>query len=326
MATWAVGTACSGSETRAGQGLARNIYLEAQPKPTQPLSHQPSREPGKGNPEFTARAPADAPSDGNGVYPPECHVERDSKYPFCLPKNGSEVLTEQIYYVTWDSDLFPGNSTITIGLNYANSSENEGVSAYTSDRTENSYGFVTIQMDKVWLHGESRNNLSVYLVEYDPASKERAKTVAGPIISLINNPGKHYPPPPPTAVPNKLGLMIGLPVALGVIFVVLLGLYFGMKKNRRIGLGNIMGSRAKGYGGGKSRIERLGGGRGRRRDRGAAGAASVRLGELDDGEQYTYTDDLRGGRIRSDAEIFNESERARGNVFKEELTRMKSWR
>ncbi|OJD12095.1 hypothetical protein AJ78_07255 [Emergomyces pasteurianus Ep9510] len=263
----------------------------------------------------------DARSDENGAPPTECHVERDSKNPFCLPKNGTEVLTGDKYHVTWDSDAFPPNSTITVGLNYVNSSENAGVSAYTSDRTENSYGFVTIEMDKAWLQDQPRNNLSVYIVEYNPGSNERAKTVPGPVISLVNKPNKHYPPPPPTPPPNKTGLMIGLPVALGVVLLVLLGLYFGMSKNRRIGLGNIMGSRGKGYGGGKSRIERLGG-RGRRR--GGAAAASVRLGELNDGEQYT--DEPRGGRIKGDTEIFNESERTRGNAFREELSRMKSWK
>ncbi|PGH09062.1 hypothetical protein GX51_00815 [Blastomyces parvus] len=283
-------------------------------------------QPRQGN-HVTARAPQDADSDKNGATPSECHVERESKYPFCLPENNTEVHTGQIRYVTWDPDVFPPNSSITVGLNYVNSSGNAGAPAYTSDPRENGYGFVTIEMDKAWLQGNSRNNLTVFIVEYNPGSKERAKTVAGPLISLINKPGKNLPPPPHTPVPNKTGLMIGLPVALVVFFLILLGLCFGMRKNRRIGLGNIMGSRGKGYGGGKSRIERLGGGgvgaggRGRRRDR---DAAAVRLGELNDGDQYT--DDPRGGRIRSDAEIFNESERARGKAFRDELSRMKSWK
>ncbi|KKZ61961.1 hypothetical protein EMCG_03554 [[Emmonsia] crescens] len=272
--------------------------------------------------QVTARAPEDKPSDKNGAYPPECHVERESKIPFCLPKNGTEVFIGDIYYVTWDSDAFPPNSTITIGLNYVNSNENEGLSAYTSDRTENSYGFVTIKMDKDWLHGQSRNNLSVHIVEHSPGSNDRAKMVAGPIVSLVPKPGKHHPPPPPTPVPNKMALAIGLPVALCVFFLILLGLYFGMSKNRRIGLGNIMGSRSKGYGGGKSRIERLGG-RGRRGSAGAA-AAAVRLGELNDGEQYT--DEPRGGTVRADTDIFNESERTRGNAFREQVSGMKSWK
>ncbi|OAX83034.1 hypothetical protein ACJ72_02617, partial [Emergomyces africanus] len=260
--------------------------------------------------QVAARAPHE-----NGTPPTECHVEPGSKNPFCLPKNGSEVFTGDTYYVTWDSDAFPPNSTISVGLNYVNSSENEGLSAYPSDRTENSYGFVTIQMDEAWLQNKPRNNLSVFIVEYNAGSKERAKTVQGPVISLVNKGNKHYPPPPPTPVPNKAALTIGLPVVLGVVLLVLLGLYFGMSKNRRIELGNIMGSRSKGYGGGKSRIERLGG-RGKRRRGGgggaaAAAAASVRLGELDDGDQYT--DEPLGGRVRGDTEIFNESERTRGN-------------
>ncbi|PGG98290.1 hypothetical protein AJ79_08927 [Helicocarpus griseus UAMH5409] len=294
------------------------------------------------------RAREEKKEENNGVYPPECHAEGQPIKPFCLPKNGTEVYTEDIYYgteqhpldvptiqkyknagktiitynsniktVTWDSDAFPANSTITVGLNYANSSENAGVSAYTSERTENSYGFVTIKMDKIWLQEEPRNNLSVYIVEHNPNSEGRAKTIPGPTISLVNKPTKHYPPPPPTPVPNKEALAIGLPIGLGGFFLILLGLYFGMRKKRRIELGNIMGARNKGYGNGKSRIERLGGGRGRR------GGAGVRLNELDDAD--AYRDEPRGGRMRSDAEIFNESERMRGNLFKGNVSRMKSW-
>lgn len=51
--------------------------------------------------------------------------------------------------------------------------------------------------------------------------------------------------------------MIGLPVALAFVALVILGLFYGMRKHRTIGLGNIM-SRKRGYGSTKSRRQRLG--------------------------------------------------------------------
>ncbi|KAK2800219.1 hypothetical protein FQN50_008183 [Emmonsiellopsis sp. PD_5] len=255
--------------------------------------------------------------DDNGVFPAECHAENEPFKPFCLPVNGSDVYAGDIYFVTWDSDMMEKNSTIIVGLNYFNSTGNGGINAHTSDRIENSFGSATITMDKAWLQEEKRNNLTMFILEYDPDSDERPRRHQGPVVSLVNRPAKHYPAPDPTPVPNKLGLAVGLPVGLGVIFLISLGLCFGMRKSRRIGLGNIMGRRAKGYGSGKSRIERLGG----RKRRGG----NIRLGELDD-PAVQYRDEPSGNRFRSETEIFNESERTRGNVFRDDVSRLKNWR
>lgn len=217
--------------------------------------------------------------------------------------------------VTWDADAFPINSTITVGLNYVNTPDHGGKSAYTSPPKENSYGFVTVTMDKAWLQGQSRNNLTVYIVQFDPASSQRVNPVGGPVISLINKPPTHYPPPPPTPVPHKLGLLIGLPLGLAVIFLIACGLCFGMRQHRRIGLGNIMGSGNKGYGSAKSKIERLGG---KRRNNGA-----IRLGELDGPSRYA---DEPQNLTRNESETYNDMQRSEGNVFRAEIARLKSWK
>jgi hypothetical protein len=79
----------------------------------------------------------------------------------------------------------------------------------------------------------------------------------GPMITLEYEPPKHIPPPPKNSI-DKTGLMIGLPVGLGFVGLVVIGLFIGMRKNRVIGIGNIMGRRNRGYGSGKSRRQRLG--------------------------------------------------------------------
>jgi hypothetical protein len=61
-------------------------------------------------------------------------------------------------------------------------------------------------------------------------------------------------------------LLIALPVSLGAVLLIVLGLFFGMRSHRRIGLGSVMGRGRKGYGTGKSRRERMGA-----RGRGAIG-------------------------------------------------------
>lgn len=47
--------------------------------------------------------------------------------PFCLPQNGTDIMVDADYYVTWNSDYYPLNATITIELRYSNSSLRFGV-------------------------------------------------------------------------------------------------------------------------------------------------------------------------------------------------------
>lgn len=100
-------------------------------------------------------------------------------------------------------------------------------------------------------------NLTFVAEEDNTASNAPSHWYDGPDITLTAKPAEHYPPPPATKAPNKEGLLIGLPVSLGFCLIVVVGLFIGMRKHRKIGLGNIM-SRSRGYVSRKSRRERLG--------------------------------------------------------------------
>lgn len=112
-------------------------------------------------------------------------------------------------------------------------------------------------MDKAWLQGRGRNNLTLTILSLGSNGNAKLVVTAGPVISLTNRPAAHYPAPPTTKAPNRLGLLVGIPVGLGFIVFILCGLFFGMRRHRRIGLGNVMGRR-RGYGVGKSRQRRMG--------------------------------------------------------------------
>jgi hypothetical protein len=76
-----------------------------------------------------------------------------------------------------------------------------------------------------------------------------------------------------------------------------------------------MGSGNKGYANAKSRIQRLGG---RRRNNDA-----IRLGEWDEASRYT---DEPQNLSRTDTEAYNDMQRSKGNVFRAEIARLKTWR
>ncbi|EAS27892.3 uncharacterized protein CIMG_09096 [Coccidioides immitis RS] len=321
---WALSAALSGYASAAGEVLRRQDSVELSattelPSTTATADASVSA--------FTSEAvetsTATVPAPTQDASPPEptdsdveaCHADEGSPgYPFCEPRVGQELYVDDVPHpVTWDVDAFGINSTVIITLEFVNVSESESKLAYTSEPRPNKIGFVDIKMDKSWLRDKPRNNLTLHLINFVANNEEHRNVKIGPTFSLTKKPVQHYPPPPPSK-PNKLGLMVGLPVALVVVFFIACGLCIGMRKHRRIGLGSIMGRRSKGYGGAKSRIERLGG-RGRRRDR------SVRLDDLEDVDRYT--DDPQG---RADMDRFNDMERNQGNAFKTDLARMKTWR
>ena len=218
----------------------------------------------------TLGAPSSAAS--GGAFP-ECKGPRGPFAPFCQPANGSNAYIGDSYYVTWDPAAFAMNSTVVVALNYVDN-EGGGSQAWQSAKTQNNFGFVSVTMDAAWLNGNPTNNLSFSLIQLDTTADARPNTLPGPTVMLGPKPAKHLAPGPPTPPPNKLGLLVGLPVSLGAVVLMLCGLCVLMRKTRKIGLGNVMGRR-KGYGAAKSR---------RQRTRTARKSGAIRLGE-DDGRR-----------------------------------------
>ena len=166
------------------------------------------------------------------------------------------------------------------------------------------------------------------MVALDSAVNKPADKIRGPIIGLINQPVEH-PPPPPHAELNKLGLQVGIPVGIGAFLLIVCGLWFGMRKARRIDLGNVV-SRRKGYGVGKSRRQRLGKQGSIQLRESALRPASP---EFRDEPQGVELPQRFGGHVREESlgslvssapgDSFS---RPQGNVFREEMERQRTGR
>lgn len=231
--------------------------------------------------------------------------------PFCLPRNGAEVLVDATYYVTWNADFYPLNATITIELRYSNSTA--GDSAFTSERTDNSYGYIPMHMHEEWLQGKSQSALTLYIIELDLVSDRRASVQQGPTVILRHKPAEHWRPSPQLPF-NRIALYIGLPVSLAVVVAVVLGLFFGMRNRRRIGIGNIMGSRGSGYGVGKSRDQRMG------QSKGEYGSDSSPRWKQ-------FTDEVDSGLPHiNESAVFDDLERTASYTFNRDHSKFKSWK
>ena len=217
--------------------------------------------------------------------------------------------------VTWDPDFFPINSTVTVKLQYANDSQQE---AWSSSALDVSWGVATVTMDAAWLQGYSQYNLTFVALDFEPGMPNKVATpYAGPLITLTRAPPNHYKPPSHTKV-NKDGLVIGLPVGLGMCTLVVVGLFFGMRKHRTIGLGNIMGRRGKaGYGVAKSRRQRLG----------LSKKGAIRLQDRDE-RAPTMPPPVPGAHARGDSlgSLVSDGKPPRGNQFRDEIARQQGGR
>jgi hypothetical protein len=231
--------------------------------------------------------------------------------PFCLPEDGADVLADTTYYVTWNADFYPLNATITIELRYSDSLE--GSSAFTSEKTDNSYGYYPLHMSKEWLQGKPNNTLTLYIIELDSTLDRRASARQGPMITLHPKPVEHYKPSPPPRF-NKLALCVGLPVALVVVIIVVVTLVFSMRRSREA-ITSIWGSRRKGYGIGKSRSQRL------RSDRNESNGS--------DGSTTSkhYPSDIETGLLEGTSSLrYNhDHERGASYPFRRDVSRLKSW-
>ena len=214
-------------------------------------------------------------------------------------------------------------------MDYINATGAEPQSAWSSKSIPKDWGYDIMTMDPAWLQGQSSNNLSLTLVAFDPTANQAATKIPGPIIGLINQPAQHYPPPPHAEL-NKLGLEVGIPVGIGAFLFIICGLWFGMRKTRRIELGNIM-SRRKGYGVGKSRRQRLGKQADIQLRESALRPASPEF--RDDPLQGAAAPQRSAGHAREESlgslvsSVAGDSfSRPQGNVFREELERQRTGR
>jgi hypothetical protein len=156
--------------------------------------------------------------------------------------------------VGWNPAAFPAaNSTVMVALQYPNDTSRV---AWTSTALPKEHGLTTVTIDSAWLEGWDARNFTLVWVSYAPGASTNDPKHTSYNVTVAVKPAEHLPAGPPTKAPDKQSLLIALPVALGAVLLIVLGLFCGMSSHRKIGLGSIMGRGRRGYGTNKSRRER----------------------------------------------------------------------
>ena len=130
-----------------------------------------------------------------------------------------------------------------------------GINAWSSPRTPCVLGYTILQTDASWLKGKTRNNLTLTFIDYDNNLGPVRHT--GPTISLTEPPISGAPLVPSN---KNLGVLIGVPLGIGLPVAMICLLVYGMKKHRDIDFKTIqeLARKKNGYGIRKSRRQRTG--------------------------------------------------------------------
>ena len=124
---------------------------------------------------------------------------------------------------------------MSILLSYIDPPEGADYDPFWSKDVPNSLGIISIEMDREWLRGESRTNLSLRL------AVASAEIESGPRIQLVE---EDADPEPLSATStaeaasqhtssSKLGMEVGIPIGLVFLAALCIGLFLGFRRRKQ---------------------------------------------------------------------------------------------
>lgn len=177
---------------------------------------------------------------------------------FCESISCHYITSTDQFLVNWSPNAFATNTTVLLGLRYNdNASRIAWLTPGEGLPKERSLELVTIEKD--WLDGYDMMNLTLFWMAYRAGSSSPTNAQRHDVynVTILPKGVEHLPANIHRGTFDLKALTIALPVVIGFILLIILGLFCGMRSHRKIGLGSIMGNR-KGYGTGQSRRQRLG--------------------------------------------------------------------
>lgn len=215
-------------------------------------------------------------------------------------------------------------SSVVVHLDHTNITGDSGSTVFTSEITDNSFGYLKIQPSKKWLKNKQPTEASVSLIANPKqGSGVRARTFDGPTIVLTRPPKKARPPSVYHTSPNRTAVLVIFPILAFVIFLFSTIMFFGM---RRAGSFDSRGLRARLQPRSGAKMSYLG----RKRKGGYRQLRGEELGDNENGD-FMYSDNYRSGGFDSNGAIGKaERERqrrmneARAGAFSQNMP-LKTW-
>ncbi|KAK0753834.1 hypothetical protein B0T18DRAFT_424318 [Schizothecium vesticola] len=205
-------------------------------------------------------APQATNPNGSGAFAICTNTDPSALAPFCSPENNATLHPGVTHYVTWNPTFFPVNTTVRVVGFYANSTSDPSSpdEAFSSNLLPAAWGFyqwpiaASLYTTPPHLH-PSGVNITLRIAALPPTGGPRA-WLPGPTVLVAPKP---TPPPQKTGPPTGPALYIGLPCVLAFVVLMVGGTCWWNRRERMIGVGNVMGRGRRGYGVGKSRRERV---------------------------------------------------------------------
>lgn len=106
-------------------------------------------------------------------------------YPFCTPHNGTEMVADEIYWVTWDPSYWGGSDITLVKLNLRSLPTSTDDLIYETELFANNKGYYPLQIQRSWT-----NNGGYFFINIVPLTRPDTKaknvgTKAGPIVRAI---------------------------------------------------------------------------------------------------------------------------------------------
>ncbi|KAL6863090.1 hypothetical protein ACO1O0_003334 [Amphichorda felina] len=211
---------------------------------------------------------------GEGAFA-RCFNQDGENRPLCNPEPSSTLYKDSVYYITWDPDFFNktetrGNGTVEVAvrLDYLNRTKTDDddednggvvvekfVKLHETDRVPAEWGFLPLKINKKFIKGSSPHNITLTLMVADKGSSAINET--SDAIPLFLE--KRKVPEHESSHIEHEDLIIALPITVGVVLFLLIGIFLWNRKTRRIQIGNVMSRarhrvrRGRGYTGRKAR-------------------------------------------------------------------------
>lgn len=153
-----------------------------------------------------------------------------SNIPICTPRNGSNLVKDDQYAITWDPEPFNGSETVTIILRYELGNTTKGRIIIDSGPIPLGKGFYTLKIKDEWLRGKW-NQTAAVLISPSHVVQGHSGPWRGPTVFLQRS--EEGEPPKKRKGDASIEIAVGIPLSLfGLVALIWIWFYMVRRSMR----------------------------------------------------------------------------------------------